>query len=226
MNALFQKYPSIPWVAPFAVFMVLLAISPHLPFGQPWESIVRVAVIIAALIACSTSVLRDIRVRHWLASTALGVGVCAIWVAPDLLIPGYRSHWLFQNGLMGTLTTSIPADELANPLVVTLRVVRAVLLVPVLEELFWRGWLPRWIVDTDWQRVPLGAYNRLAFAATAALFAVEHGPFWEVGLVCGIIYNWWMWRTKSLGDLILVHAVTNGCLALVVLVTKRYEFWM
>ena len=48
----------------------------------------------------------------------------------------------------------------------------------------------------------------------------------EVGLLCGLIYNWWMWRTKSLGDIILVHAVTNAALSAYVLVTGKYEYWM
>ena len=60
----------------------------------------------------------------------------------------------------------------------------------------------------------------------ALLFAAEHGPYWEVGLLCGMIYNWWLWRTKSLGDLIVVHGVTNLALSLYVITTKRWEFWM
>lgn len=226
MPTLPERYPSIPWIAPFAVFMVLLALAPSLPFGQPWESILRVTVLTLVLALLSGDVLRTLRVRHVLPSIVLGIAVCAMWVAPDLLVPGWRSHWLFQNGITGTLKTSIPPEELANPLVVTLRVVRATLLVPILEELFWRGWLPRWIVNNDWQKVPIGTYNMLAFLGTAALFASEHGPYWEVGLLCGLIYNWWLWRTKSVGDVILVHAVTNGALSAFVLMTGRYEFWM
>jgi hypothetical protein len=41
-----------------------------------------------------------------------------------------------------------------------------------------------------------------------------------------MIYNWWLWRTKSLGDLIVVHGVTNLALSLYVIATKRWEFWM
>ena len=62
--------------------------------------------------------------------------------------------------------------------------------------------------------------------ATALLFAAEHGPFWDVGLLAGIIYNWWMRRTKSLGDLVLVHAVTNLALSLYVIATRSWGFWM
>jgi uncharacterized protein len=220
-----ERYPFLQYAGPFLVFMVLLAAAPSIPLGQPAESIVRVLIIAASIWFFSRKVL-DLRAPHWLASIALGVAVFVMWVAPDALIPGWRSHWLFQNSITGTVKTSIDPSEFANPLTVVLRIARAALLVPILEELFWRGWLPRWLVNPDWEQVPLGRYTTFAFIGTAVLFAAEHGPFWEVGLLCGIIYNWWMWRTKSLGDLILVHGVTNLCLSLYVLVTKKWEYWM
>jgi CAAX prenyl protease-like protein len=122
--------------------------------------------------------------------------------------------------------SSIPAEWLSNPLVLSLRITRAALLVPLLEELFWRGFLPRWVVNNDWERVPMGTYNTLAFVGTAVLFASEHGPYWDVGLMCGLVYNWYMYKTKSLGDLVLVHAVTNAALSAFVVVTHQYAFWM
>lgn len=225
-QALIRQYPSLPWIAPFAVFMILLAIGPSLPIPQPWESILRVGVLVAVLLTISRDVVLSLRVRHLLPSVLLGLAVCAMWVAPDQIFPGWREHWLFQNSITGTVNTTIAPSELADPLVVILRVVRAVLLVPILEELFWRGWLPRWIVNNDWQKVPLGTFNVMAFVVTAVLFASEHGPFWEVGLLCGFIYNWYMWKTKSLGDLVLVHAVTNAALSGFVMVTKQYAYWM
>ena len=63
------------------------------------------------------------------------------------------------------------------------------------------------------------------FWMTAVLFASEHGPYWDVGLAAGIIYNWWMVRTKSLGDCILAHAVTNGALCIYVVATRHWEYW-
>lgn len=226
MNLLTERYPSLQWIAPFAVFMLWLAVAPYLPFGQPWESIARVGVLVLVIALASGKIVRGMRVNHAMASIALGLAVCALWVAPDLAFPGWRSHWLFQNSITGTIKTSIAPTELADPLVLALRIARAAILVPILEELFWRGWMPRWIVNNDWQKVPLGTYNTLAFIGTALLFASEHGPFWDVGLLCGLIYNWWMWRTKSLGDIVLVHAVTNAALSAYVLVTGKYEYWM
>ena len=218
---------TLAWVGPFAVFMVWLALDGQLPLAQPLKEVVRDLVILGSILLFSRRVLAEHarRAPHWLASIGLGLAVCALWVAPDLLVPGWRESPIFQNGITGRLKTSIAPEEL-TPLMLVLRTMRAALLVPVLEELFWRGWLPRWLQDTRFQRVPLGTYTTFAFWATAALFAAEHGPYWEVGLLCGIIYNWWMRRTRSLGDLILVHATTNLELSLFVIGTGRWNFWL
>ena len=77
--------------------MVLLALAPSLPFGQPWESILRVGVLTLVLVTLSGDVIRSLRIRHVLASVALGVAVCAMWVAPDLLVPGWRTHFSFPS---------------------------------------------------------------------------------------------------------------------------------
>ena len=216
--------PARAWVGPFAVFMLWLAVDKWIPLANPAKELVRDLVLAAAIVGFSWRILPR-AAPHWPASIALGLAVFALWVAPDLLVPGWRSHWLFQNGITGRLRTSIPPAELTR-FMLALRTMRASLLVPILEELFWRGWLPRWLQDTRFERVPLGRYTPFAFWATAVLFAFEHGPFWEVGLVCGIIYNWWMRRTRSLGDLMVVHAVTNLALSVYVMVTGRWTFWM
>jgi uncharacterized protein len=215
---------TLAWVGPFAVFMLWLAVDKLLPLANPAKEILRDLVLVAAIVGFSRRVLPT-RAPHWLSSIVLGVAVCALWIAPDTLVPGWRAHWLFQNSVTGRVTTSI-APATLTPLMLVLRTARAALLVPVLEELFWRGWLPRWIQDPRVDRVPLGQYTPLAFWATALLFAAEHGPFWDVGLLAGIIYNWWMRRTKSLGDLVLVHAVTNLALSLYVIATGSWGFWM
>ena len=71
-------------------------------------------------------------------------------------------------------------------------------MIPILEELFWRGWLMRWLIDKEFLKVPLGMYVSSSFWLVALLFASEHGPYWEVGLIAGAIYNWWIVRTRNL----------------------------
>jgi uncharacterized protein len=221
-----HRHPAVPYVAPFAVFLLCMTIAGQATIPQPWESVLWVGVVAATIALTSRRLVAGLRFPNWGMSVVVGIGVCILWVAPDALVPGWRESWIFQNSITGHLKASIAPADLSDPLVLWLRVARAVILVPILEELFWRGWLPRWLQNTRFERVPLGTFTAFAFIMTALLFASEHGPFWEVGLLAGIIYNWWMWRTKSLGDLVLAHAVTNGCLASYVLLTHQWQFWM
>lgn len=167
----------------------------------------------------------SLRPQQPLASAAIGVAVFAIWIAPDALL-GYRHHWLFENPLTGTAGGAPPADLQRDLFFLCVRAAGSTLLVPVIEELFWRAWLMRWLIDRDFEKVPLGAYLPSAFWITAILFASEHGPYWEVGLAAGVIYNWWMIRTRSLADCILAHAVTNGVLAIYVVTAGAWRYWL
>jgi CAAX prenyl protease-like protein len=84
----------------------------------------------------------------------------------------------------------------------------------------------RWLILPDFTKVALGTYAPLAFWGVALLFASEHGSYWEVGLAAGIVYNWWMLRTRSLADCILAHAVTNGALSAYVVWTGAWQYWL
>jgi CAAX prenyl protease-like protein len=219
------RYPSFPYVAPFGVFLGLLALHSVIPMADMTDQALRLVVTAAALWFFSRPVL-DFRVRHRLASVFIGLLVFVLWIAPDLLFPGYRQHWLFQNPLVGTPHSTLATGSQTQPAVLALRAVRAAVVVPIIEELFWRAWLMRWVIQPDFEKVPLGAYTPLSFWVAAGLFASEHGSYWEVGLVAGVIYNWWMIRTKSLGDLILTHAVTNACLSGYVIYAGKWEYWL
>jgi uncharacterized protein len=217
------KHPAVPFVLPMAVFMAFLAAGDFLGLGA-LEYPARVAILGLVIWLFSRPVL-DLRMPHWIGSVLLGLAIFAVWVAPDVLFPGYRDHWLFQNSLTGKVSSSVAESLRTDPMVLIFRALRASLIVPIVEELFWRGWLMRWLIKNDFLSVPLGAYARDAFWITAALFAVEHGPYWEVGLLAGVAYNWWMVKTKSLGDCILAHAVTNAVLSAYTVFGARWQYW-
>jgi len=202
----------------------LLGLHPVLSLTPVAEQVVWILVMIAALALVSRPVL-DFRVRNWFGSLSLGVLVFVIWIGPDRIFPGYHGFWLFTNPVTGSMSATLPESSRGDPLFLSLRTLRSAFFVPIAEELFWRAWLMRWIVSPQFAEVPLGAWSARAFWIVAALFAVEHGPLWDVGLAAGILYNWWMVRTKSLGDLILVHGVTNACLSAYVVIAGRWEYW-
>lgn len=219
------SHAAVPYIAPFVTFMVLLMVQKQLAFLGEWEYAVRVALVFGSIAYFSRRVL-DFKVRFPAGSLAVGVGVFLLWIAPDTLFPGWRQHWLFTNSLMGEVKISLSAEQLSSPLLLLFRTLSAAVMVPILEELFWRGWMLRWLVNNDFETLPMGTADRQSFWIVAVLFALEHGPFWEVGLVTGLIYNWWMTRTRSLGDLIFVHGVTNLVLSVYVIWTKNWQFWM
>jgi uncharacterized protein len=220
-----ERHPWIPYVVPFAVFMALLPIDSALSLPPKLEALVRVAVPALALLVFSRHLV-SFRMTRPVATIGVGVLVFVLWIAPDELVPGWRSSVLFENGVVGRGGSSVPPEARSDPVFLGLRALRGILIVPVVEELFWRGWLPRWVDRMDdFTARPLGAFTALSFGATAVLFALEHGSFWDVGLVAGVIYNWWIAKTRHLGDLIACHAVTNGCLALWVLATGQWSFW-
>ena len=220
-----KRFPSVPYIAPFAVFVVLLSLHGVLPVPDLALQILQIAIPSLTLLLFSRGAV-DSRLRSPWASIAVGVAVFAVWIAPDLLFPGYHRYWLFDNPLFGAGKRALSEPARSSPVILALRTVRAALLVPVVEELFWRGWLMRWLISPAFQKVPMGAYQAGAFWISAALFASEHGAYWDVGLAAGVIYNWWMIRTRSLGDLILAHAVTNACLSAYVIAAGKWEYWL
>lgn len=216
---------SFAYVAPFAAYLMFLALRHYLPWGPDIEYPLRVVTVSAVLLLFSRRVV-SLRPSRPASTVALGTLVFALWIAPDLIFPRLREHWLFDNPVTGTAQSSLATEVRDGALFLAFRIAGSALLVPIIEELFWRAWLMRRLISADFRTVPLGAYSRLSFWVTAILFAGEHGPYWDVGLLAGIAYNYWMIRTKSLGDCIFAHAATNACLAAWVVGMRRYQYWL
>jgi uncharacterized protein len=219
-----ERRATFAHVAPFVVFVAVMAVEHALSLPLQWAYPVRGILTLLVLLLFS---------RQWIAlrpfytrsSVLVGAAVFVIWIAPDLLF-SYRHSWLFDNWITGSANTGFPADLRRNYAFLVFRTASAALLVPVVEELFWRSWLMRSLIRHDFLSVPLGTYSARAFWVTAVLFASEHGAYWEVGLAAGIIYNWWLIRTRSLADCILAHAVTNALLAAYVLAAGQWQYWL
>jgi uncharacterized protein len=217
-----RRHAAIPWVLPFAIFIALLAIQQAVAIPA-W---LRFTVSIAAILAVSLVPLRGGPSKPFL-SILIGIAVFVIWVAPDRIAPNWHHFILFDNAIVGHPAGNTPPASKNDPIFLIFRIAISVIAVPILEELFWRGWLMRWLIDSkDFERVPLGTFAPAAFWLTALLFASEHGSFWDVGFAAGIVYNWWMIRTRNIWDCILAHAVTNGVLAAYVIGAGQWQYWL
>lgn len=211
-------------VAPFAVFIAAMALEQTFRLPVAWAYPARVFVTAAVLVLLSRRYLVLRPSAPW-GSVLLGIAVFVIWIAPDLLFH-YRHYGLFSNSLLGEPVSSIPPHLQRTPWFLVIRSASCALLVPIIEELFWRSWLMRWLIHRDFLKIPLGTYVPSAFWTVAFLFAAEHGPYWEVGLIAGVLYNWWVIRTKNLADCILAHAATNALLSVYVLTTGNWQYWL
>jgi CAAX prenyl protease-like protein len=220
------RNPTVCSIAPFVVFVALMGLERELAVPAEWSYPIRLVIVSAVLFTVSRSCWTLRASAPW-KSAALGAAVFLIWIGPDVLFgPGYRQSWLFNNSLTGSARTSLPHGLQVSVPFLLVRAFGSTALVPILEELFWRSWLMRWLIHKDFQKVPLGEYSPMAFWVVALLFASEHGAYWDVGLAAGIAYNWWMLRTRNLADCIVAHAVTNGLLAVYVVAGEQWQYWL
>src|SRR5262245_6885423 len=220
------KHPAVPYVAPFAVFMAFIALAHWLPGSLRFLYPLPVVVVGGVVVVCCRQ-LTYFAVARWAGSILMGIAVFVLWIAPDVLWPAYRGHWLFDNFLVGSAQSSVPQNVKESLVFVAFRVFGSVALVPIVEELFWRGWLMRWLIrPEDFQSVRLGMFTHYSFWITAILFAAEHGSYWDVGLLAGVLYNWLIVRTSRLADCIVAHMVTNGLVAAYVLYAGHWAYWL
>jgi CAAX prenyl protease-like protein len=95
---------------------------------------------------------------------------------------------------------------------------------PIMEELFWRSFLARYIISADFIRIEVGRFTPASFFLSALLFGLEHN-LWLAGIMAGIGFNLVLYRTRSIAQCILSHAVANLLLGIYVLRSGQWQFW-
>ena len=105
------------------------------------------------------------------------------------------------------------------------RVAAAVVTVPIAEELAYRGFLMRRLVDADFQAVPFERVPWRAIVASAIVFGLAHGVFWIPGIAAGLAFGLLAQRQRGLGDAVSAHAVANALLAVSVLAFGQWTLW-
>ncbi|MDM5179389.1 CAAX prenyl protease-related protein [Massilia sp. DJPM01] len=109
-------------------------------------------------------------------------------------------------------------------LMVAVRIAGAALVVPVMEELFWRSFLMRWIDSDHFDSLDPAQISLKSFVIGVVLFGFEHN-LWLAGIVAGAAYSLLYMKQRSLWSSILAHAVTNGLLGLWIVRTGNWTYW-
>lgn len=149
-------------------------------------------------------------------SIAAGIMVFVLWI--NMTWP-----WAVIGSPFGFNPTAVEND-FTRAILVIFRLAGASIVVPIMEELFWRSWLLRYIISSDFQTVPLGMFTYSSFIIGTVMFGLEHN-LWLAGMIAGAVYTLLLYQSKSLAQCIVAHSLTNLLLGLYVLHTGKWEFW-
>lgn len=208
------SHPAVPYVLPFAVFLLLTELARWIPNSLLWMYPLK-TIVAGGLLLWFRKTYSEIKLTFSLLAIAVGIIVLLLW------IPLYGGHLLLSEPQI--VNPYELAGSLALPWII-IRMFGSSVVVPVMEELFWRSFLLRYLVNPDFRQVPLGTFTTSALIISAALFGIEHNQ-WVAGVVAGLLYTLLLYQTKSLFSCIVAHAATNFLLGVHVIATQAWQYW-
>ena len=146
---------------------------------------------------------------------AVGVAAFVVWII------GARLH---------AGPEPIPLELAAMPVAlrlawIAIRAIASATVVPLAEELAFRGFLMRRLVAADFQAVPYRSVGIGALLLSAIVFGLSHGTMWFPGIVAGLLYGAVTRHSGNLGEAVSAHATTNALIAALVLFDGRWQLW-
>jgi hypothetical protein len=220
IKQVFEK-PWLPYVLPFVLFLLLTAPAGFFPALSPFLYIAKTLIVGALFWFWRQQYAADfssgLSIGEGLTAAFCGLLVLVIWIVPD-------GHLLQFGQNSGFDPHGFGWPEGAVKALIAVRLMGAVMVVPVMEELFWRSFLMRYLINPDFRAVPIGAFAWFSFLGVAVLFGLEHHRV-VVGIIAGVLYGGLLIRQKKLKGVILAHGVTNLGLGIYVLLTGNWMFW-
>ena len=213
--------PWLPYVAPFVLFLLLTEPARFFPALVPVLYVAKTVIVGAILWFWRHKYAEDFSLGlsfgEFVAATLCGLLVLVLWIAPE------EYFYQFDPGA-GFDPYALTGSKAAAIGLIAVRLIGASLVVPIMEELFWRSFLMRYLIDVDFRSVAMGAFTWLSFLGVAILFGLEHHRI-VVGLIAGLLYGLLLVRQKKLRGVVWAHAVTNFGLGVYVVVTGNWAFW-
>ena len=209
-----RRSAAAPYLMPLIVIiapsMITRILSPELDTWYPVR-VIGVGLALWYYREKLTSLLR----KPSLASVLAGALTFALWIA---LAPGQLG------GDAGTAEALAGMSRVGALVWLAFRVIGSVITVPIAEELAFRGYLLRKLVDSDFENVSFGQFTWLSFLASSLLFGALHRS-WVAGFVAGMIFASAMYRRGELADAVGAHMTSNAMLSAYVLLFHRWLLW-
>jgi CAAX prenyl protease-like protein len=212
--------PYLRYLFPFGVFLALSFLQGLAPAGEDYWLAYGAKIVLAALALaiCFRGHWREIEGAFDWRAVAVGLGMLALWLVNYYV--AYNAH-----GESAFNPSFLPLAQ--KTLFLGMRLLGAALVIPIIEELFFRSFLMRYFIDSNFLGVSLGSYTAFSFWFTALVFAAMH-PMWQWGaaLAAGAAYGYYLVKTKNLIGCIIAHGTTNLGLGIYIIVMQKWELWM
>jgi CAAX prenyl protease-like protein len=219
----------IALIVPFALYLVLSQISTQFPNYYPYFYTVSVT-----LVGAVTFILlrgRSIVKMHLNIAPGVIFGIVGIvaWILICRLqleqsIIRLLPEWL-QSGERASFNPFRSIDStLGQWGFVGIRLLGLAVLVPVIEEVFWRGFLLRWIISPDWQDQEIGVFSLKSFLWVTFLFTLAHPEWIAAAVYCSLLNILLYWK-RDLWVCIVAHGTSNLLLGIYVIYYRTWELW-
>jgi exosortase E/protease (VPEID-CTERM system) len=211
-----EANPAVPYLAPLLGITVAAMVAKASMAEFEWLYPLRVAVAFAVLYRFRETY-RKLDWRFSGSAVFAGIFVFAIWITPGMA----SSSEANQTAAAGFLRL----PPVWRSLWLVCRLFAAVVTVPIAEELAFRAFLIRRIVDQNFLSIDPRRYTWKAVAISSLAFGLLHGSHWAAGSLAGGLYAAVYLRRGRMGDAFAAHALTNAILAGYVFLTGRWDLW-
>jgi CAAX prenyl protease-like protein len=218
LNKIAQS-PLLVRISPFVIFAALTIFQSSFgEAGQYWIYTLKTVLAVWMLWLVRPHI-SEMRWKLSWEAVVVGIGVFVAWVGLD----GFYPMLSEPAGNFNPLKTYGEGSGLAIFFIVV-RTIGSSLVVPPLEEAFYRSFLYRYLIKADFINIPLSTLNWRAFLLAGIIFGIGHYE-WLPGILCAFAYQWLVLRKDRLGEAMTAHAITNFLLALWVVGRHAYSFW-
>jgi uncharacterized protein len=213
------------YMLPMGIFLAFTFVGGQWPSLFPASYIAKTFIVAIALVLLWRNFTK-IQWNHWWLGIFVGIIGVVQWVGMEKLL----LHHVGEYHFMTAPDPFDPFKQFSPPAgawsFILIRMACATLVVPVMEELFWRDYLWRTILaPRDFLLARVGEWNWKAFLLVAIAFGATVHFEWLTAIVWGLLIGGLLIYTRSLGACIIAHGVTNFLLGIYVLIYHDWRFW-
>lgn len=229
----FHRHATWLRIAPFAVSTVCLVFFSVWPkvgaegnlAGLEWDTrwlYVASMLCVALLLAAYWRRYAELSRQQWPAwqeaayAVGAGVGVFALWIMLD-------EPWMRIGAPLAIFRPVNAQGELIWSLLL-IYWLSSVLVIPLMEELFWRSFLMRWLQASAFETLALHQVGARAVVLSAVMCMLTQ-TLWLGAIVGAMVYAWLYIRSGKLWLAVIAHAVTNGLFGGWVVITGNWAYW-